>query len=152
MSAVAGLAGAVIGGVLVLLVDIVRRRAEDRRTKVSRLAEVSIGYATVAGRLFARARDAFEKGDRPSSERPERYEASVRFFMTPGMEEVYPAAMALMNAYATYAAMDPAVDDMDAAVEAFFDAQRHFESGVRQIAQRGTISASTAITVIRGVR
>ena len=153
VEAFVGLAGALIGGLLVLLADVVRRRSVDRREQVSRLAEVSVAYATLVGRLFAQARDAFDRNDRPALQRPERAEASVRFFMTPGMEELYPEARALMNAHLAYAASDPAAaNDLDDAVDTFFGAQRAFEAKVRQVLRRGTITTMTTVDVIRGLR
>jgi hypothetical protein len=153
VEAFVGLAGALIGGVLVLLADVVRRRSANRGEQVSRLAEVSVAYAAVIGRLFAQARDAFERSERPAHQRPERAEASVRFFMTPGMEELYPHARGLMNAYLTYAALDPAAaKDRDNAMDVFFDIQRAFEEKVRKILRRGTITTATTFDVIRGLR
>ena len=79
MDALLGLGGAIIGGFLVLLGDAARRRAQRRHDGVLRLSEASVAYAVVIGRLFARARDAYDRGQTPADERPERYEASLRF-------------------------------------------------------------------------
>ena len=140
MDALLGLGGAIIGGFLVLLGDAARRRAQRRHDGVLRLSEASVAYAVVIGRLFARARDAYDRGQTPADERPERYEASLRFFMTPGSEELYPTAMRVVQAYLTYARLNPSVDDVRAMADRYFEVQREFEAQMRAIVRRGTIS------------
>jgi hypothetical protein len=143
MDALLGLGGAIVGGLLVLLGDAARRRAQRRDENVLKLSEASVAYAVVIGRLFARARDSFERGETPTVERPERYEASLRFFMTPGSEELYPTAMKVVAAYLAYARTDPSADDARAAANRYFVEQREFEAQMRAIVRRGAIGKAT---------
>ncbi len=101
------------------------------------LAEACVAYSVVIGRLFAQARDAFDRGEQPTDGRADRYEASLRFFMTPGSEELYERAMAMVQAYLTYVRSDPSKDDTAAAVDHYFVVQREFEAGIRSIVRRG---------------
>jgi hypothetical protein len=139
MDALLGLGGAIVGGLLVLLGDAARRRAQRHHEDVLRLSEASVAYAVVIGRLFARVRDSFDRGQTPAEERPERYEASLRFFMTPGSEELYPTAMKVVEAYRAYTRLNPSVDDVRTAADRYFVVQREFEAQIRAIVRRGTI-------------
>jgi hypothetical protein len=51
MEAVLGISGAIVGGLLVLLGAAARRRAQRHQDQVLRLAEASVAYAVVIGRL-----------------------------------------------------------------------------------------------------
>jgi hypothetical protein len=139
MGALLGLGGAIVGGILVLLGDATRRRAQRRQEEVMRLSEASVAYAVVIGRLFAQVRDAFDSAEKPTDDRPDRYEASLRFFMTPGSEELYPTAMRIVGAYLDFARLDPSVDDQQAAADRYFEVQREFEAKIRDIVRRGSI-------------
>jgi hypothetical protein len=149
MQALLGIAGALVGGLLVLLGDATRRRAQRRNDDVLRLAEAATAYAVVVGRLVAEARANLERGEAPVHQRAERYEASVRFFMTPGSEELYPAAMRVMKAYTTYALLRPPDTGRGAEIENYFITQRDFESLVRAVVRRGHIGKPIATQRIR---
>jgi hypothetical protein len=142
MGALLGLAGAVVGGFLVLLGDATRRRAQRRQDEVRRLAEAATGYAVIIGRLVADVRESLERGEAPVKRRADRYEASLRFFMTPGAEELYPEAMAIVNAYLAYAAVDPSQKERILETDNYFEAQKAFELKTRSIFRRGTIGQS----------
>lgn len=83
MQALTALVGAVIGGVLVILGDAVRQRAERRRERVQRLVDgattLAVQYTRLAG-LLTDSRLRQGAAAREAAVRPERYEAIVRFF------------------------------------------------------------------------
>lgn len=145
VDALIGFVGVIVGGLLILLGDMARRRAAQRRGDLERLSEAAVQYALVFGRLFGRARDARERGEPPKDERPDRYEASLRFFMTPGAEELYPAAMGIARAYLDYLRLDSTAENLVAGRERYKVAQRAFEARVRDILRRGRIGDAVAM-------
>jgi hypothetical protein len=140
---IAGLVGAIIGGILVLLGDIVRRRAETRRAEVGRLAEAAANLAAVYGRVVGELRDAHERGLRTANAfavRPQRYEMGARFFMTPGAEELRPSAVRLIMAYQGLAREPSEMPRSDESYQQYLEAEKAFAADVRTIVRRGRIS------------
>ena len=138
----------IVGGLLVLFGDLARRRAAQHHNELARLSEAAVQYSLVFGRLFGRARDARERGEPPKDERPDRYEASVRFFMTPGAEELYPAALEIARAYLDYLRLEPTAENLTAGRERYKLAQRAFEARVRAVLRRGRIGDAVAMNRI----
>jgi hypothetical protein len=141
MEALAGLLGAVVGGVLVLVGDIGRRWADARQSQVRQLADAAADFSIRFAQLVGDIRDARERGQPADSipSRRGRYEAAIRLMMTPGCEEVREDSQAIVDAYWDIAQLPSDNAIFDAAVSAYFDAQKEFESKVRSIIRRGSI-------------
>ncbi|MFY1673673.1 hypothetical protein ACN27G_27565 [Plantactinospora sp. WMMB334] len=142
MDVLAGLLGAAIGGLLVLAGDFVRRRAESRRDQVRALAEVAIAFSVQYGRHVGNLREALRGGVAASGHPTpfsDRYEASTRFFMTPGSEELRDAAVTLIHEYQRLDARSPAKATTDTDFGPFSGAQKIFEAQVREIVARGHV-------------
>ncbi|MET7420623.1 hypothetical protein [Dactylosporangium sp. NPDC005555] len=142
MEAVFGVIGAFIGGTLVLLADVLRRRAERRQAAVDRIAEAATELAVRYGRFVGQLRDAHERG-LPAGDafavRPDRYEANARFFMTPGSVELRPAAIELIQAYQELARVPSRRSPADGAYVRYLNAEIKLASAVNTIVVRGTI-------------
>lgn len=114
MDALGALAGAIIGGLLVLIADFVRRRAQWRQEQLVRLVEAGMQLASTYCRLCGELRDARDRGipagDLRNSDTG-RFEASSRFFMTPGSHLIKNEAVELI---ATYRRLVLAYGDHDA--------------------------------------
>jgi hypothetical protein len=90
VEALAGLLGAVIGGILVLVGDFGRRWADTRQSQVQRLANAAVEFRVPIANLVADIRDARDRHE-PTARIPSRgrrYEASIRLYVTPGSEEL----------------------------------------------------------------
>jgi hypothetical protein len=103
--------GSVIGDLLVLLGDLVRRRVEWKRGELMRLVDAAVplehsstGFAENSSTHENRVCRARAQ-PRP---RAERYEAATRFFTTPGSDALRDPAVALIRAYG---ALRDAYDD-----------------------------------------
>jgi hypothetical protein len=96
--AVLSLLAATLGGVLVLLGDGVRRRAERIRLSGQQLFDAAVALAIVHNRLAGVLIDAHD-GDIPLADVPlpgaQRYEAQTRFWATPGSTALTEPASAL---------------------------------------------------------
>jgi hypothetical protein len=144
IEAFAGLIGAVIGGVLVLVGDFGRRRAEARQSQVQRLTDAATEFSIQIAQLVGDLRDAHEKGLHAGNipSRRGRYEAMIRLHITPGCEELRDVDNGIRDAYWKVVAElhkdDAAFRD---AVSAYFDAQIEFERKVQSIIRRGRIKA-----------
>jgi hypothetical protein len=102
MDALIGLMGALVGGVLVVIGDMIRHRLEWRRENVRRLFDASVGLAALYNRMCGEIVDAKRRHLAPSDlppEYPEREEAVARFFLTPGSEKLTKPAAALISTY-----------------------------------------------------
>jgi len=143
MEAIAALAGALIGGTLVLVGDLLRQRVEWHRENVRRLADASIELARLYNRMCGELLDARFRGvplDQVAHPRPERFEAMTQFFMTPGADLLRPEAVALAQAH--WQLLEKFVEDdavWDEAAEARFVALRAFEAAVRTVIRRGRL-------------
>ena len=87
MNAFTSLLSAIIGGVLVLMGDGVRRRWEVRQAARRQLAEAATQLAVVYHRLGGTLSDAREQGLRLSDIEyiePDRFDVSTRLWTTPG--------------------------------------------------------------------
>ncbi|HEX2419087.1 MAG TPA: hypothetical protein VHJ83_13360 [Micromonosporaceae bacterium] len=142
MDALIALGGALLGGFLVLLGDVIRRRVEWKRENVRRLGESSTAFAALYNRMCGELIDARERGV-PVHElpdiRPERYETVTRFFLTPGSEKLREPAVALIRVYRDMVDAYAEEDRWKAAWEAHFKGIRRFEAAVREALRRGSI-------------
>ncbi|MCP3771684.1 hypothetical protein [Streptomyces sp. MAR25Y5] len=142
MQSVLTLLGAILGGTLVLLGDLIRRRVERRKEEVSRLVEVSVRLSSMYNRLCGQILDASTAGVTVSdlaAADPLRYEVTTQFFMTPGSEQLRSQASRLMDAY--YRLRDSYGQDSAwvAARDEHGLAVREFEAAVRVILHRNHI-------------
>lgn len=101
MEAITALLGAVVGGLLVLVGDIFRHRAERRDRAVERILGASANFAMVINKTCGEMIDArLQNLPRPASAlRAERHEATTQFFMTPAPSDLHNAGRALVYAY-----------------------------------------------------
>jgi hypothetical protein len=100
VEALAGLLGAVIGGILVLVGDFGRRWADTRQSQVQRLANAAVEFSVPIAHLVADI--GMHAIDEPTARIPSRgrrYEASIRLYVTPGSEELRDFAESILNAY-----------------------------------------------------
>ncbi|MFD7772504.1 hypothetical protein [Streptomyces sp. NPDC059787] len=142
MQSVLALLGAVLGGTLVLLGDLIRRRVERRKEEVNRLVEVSARLSSIYNRMCGEIIDAFIAGVAVSdlaTADPLRYEITTQFFMTPGSEQLRSQASRLTDAY--YGLRDSYGQDSAwfAARDEHGLAVREFEAAVRAILHRNHI-------------
>jgi hypothetical protein len=99
MDALIGLLGALVGGLLVVIGDMIRHRMEWRRENARRLFDASVGLATLYNRLCGELVDAMKQKAPLPDVHPERDEAVARFFITPGSEGLQKPAAALIGVY-----------------------------------------------------
>ena len=131
MDAVAPLVGVVIGGLLVLVSDFVRRRVEWRRELVKNLAAsgtdlVVLMHSTV-GEL-AEAREASAPVTNVNAGRADRLQAYSRFYANPGSRALRPQVDRVLAAHrAVRAAHHAAQDVWDRAASEYWDATEEFE-------------------------
>ncbi|MFF3932814.1 hypothetical protein [Streptomyces hirsutus] len=142
MTILTALLSALLGGVLVMTGDYVRRRVERRQNDVNTLVEVSAHLSSTYNRLCGELIDAAERAvpvvDLPVTD-PLRYEASTRFFMTPGCEQVGAEAARLIRAYEQLRSAYGRAESWEAAREAHYSSVRSFEAAVRAVRRRGRI-------------
>jgi hypothetical protein len=89
MQALVSLAGVLIGGLLVMAADVLRRRYEWRRWQLQRLLDHGVELLTVHHRLVGELVEAYEHGvpiDRVHSGSGERYRVGTQLAATPGSE------------------------------------------------------------------
>jgi hypothetical protein len=143
MEAISGLLGAVIGGILVVLGDVVRRRADARHVDVERLTEAATAFVAQYGRLVGQLRDAHERA-LPAGDvfavRPDRYEVTARFFMTPGSQELRPSAVDLIRAYQHLVRLPSEKPGTDEGFVRYLEAEKAFAANVRAIVRRGSVA------------
>ncbi len=143
MQALIGLAGALVGGLLVLVGDQIRYRIEWRRESARRLLDASIGLATQYNRMCGEIIDAKKRSASPDDlppPHPEREEAVTRFYLTPGSEKLASEASKLIVVYHTLydRYSDPKFGLQDAhrlRREAIY----RFEAAVRDVVRKGRI-------------
>jgi outer membrane murein-binding lipoprotein Lpp len=136
VEAVIGLIGAVIGGVLVLLGDLTRRRRDELREYTNRLNASATELAVQFGRLVAQIRDAQLRNDDVNKLRhlrPDRYEATVRFFMTPGADTLRESATAMIRAYQALVEERHEDSNFEGGFRTYFAAEQQFEAQVRKL-------------------
>ncbi|MFI8817949.1 MULTISPECIES: hypothetical protein [unclassified Streptomyces] len=142
MQSLVALFGALLGGFLVLLGDLVRRKFERRKEEVGRLVEASAQLASTYNRLCGQFIDAAEAGvavsDLPVAD-PLRYEAATRFFMTPGSEQLGAQAARLIGAYTELRRVYGQDSTWSAARDEHGTAVREFEAAVRLVMHRNHI-------------
>jgi hypothetical protein len=136
VDALVGLLGAVVGGLLVLIGEYLRRRQDDRREAIRQLQEAAAALAVQYGRLVGEIRDA-RLSERDTTHmrhiRPNRYEATIKFFMTPGSDALRPSATAMIRAYQMLVSLDAPAEDVESGFAEYFAAARKFEAEVRDI-------------------
>jgi hypothetical protein len=144
MEALAGLLGAVVGVVLVLVGDLGHRWADARQSQVRQLADAAAEFSIRFAQLVGDIRDARERGLPAESipSRRGRYEAGIRLFMTPGVEELREYGQAIVDAYWDIAQLPSDEAVFNEAVSQYFDVQKEFESKVRSVIRRGRIKLS----------
>ncbi|GAA2264040.1 hypothetical protein GCM10010104_71180 [Streptomyces indiaensis] len=122
--------------------DYVRRRVEQRQNDVNKMVEVSAHLSSVYNRLCGELIDAAERAapaaDVPVTD-PVRYEASTRFFMTPGSEQISAEAARLIRAYEQMRSAYGRSGSWEAAREEHYSSVRAFEGAVRAVRRRGRI-------------
>ena len=149
VEAFAGLLGAVIGGMLVLVGDFGRRRADTRQSQVQRLANAAVEFSVPIAHLVADIRDARDRHE-PTARIPSRgrrYEASIRLYVTPGSDELRGFAEPILEAYWKLAKLPDDDPNIDQVTDEYFKAQIAFERKVRSIIQRGRIIPEKALEV-----
>jgi hypothetical protein len=155
MQAVTALLGAVVGGLLVLIGDVFRRRAERRDRAVQRIIDASASYAMVINKTCGEMIDAkLNQQQRPASAlRAERHETTTRFFMTPAPHELHDAGRHLSCAYHDlYDHFDS--DGWAEAWSGYRVTIRRFEAAVRAVAGNGSSSwpDTEGRTIFRNLR
>lgn len=142
MEALTALAGALIGGTLVLVGEALRQRFEWRRECVRRLADASSAFAILFNRMCGELIDA-RKRRVPATElqtmNPERHDAVTRFFLTPGCEQLREPAVELIRVYHDLVEGFESEEDWERAALARLLAIRDFETAVRAVVARGHI-------------
>jgi hypothetical protein len=141
MDAVAPLVGVVIGGLLVLISDLVRRRVEWQRELVKRLAasgtDLVVLMHTTIGEL-AEAREASAPVTNVNAGRADRLQAYSRFYANPGSRALRPQVIRVLAAHrAVRAAYDAAQDVWDRAASEYWDAVEEFELALHRVVVRG---------------
>ncbi|MEU8220109.1 hypothetical protein AB0C47_30565 [Micromonospora taraxaci] len=89
MQVLGSLVGVLVGGLLVMMADMLRRRSEWRRLQLQRLLDNGVELLTVHHRLVGELVEAYELGvpvDRVHSGSAERYRVGTQFSATPGSE------------------------------------------------------------------
>src|SRR5687768_8516829 len=91
MQALASLVGVLVGGLLVVVADVLRRRSEWRGRQLQRLLDNGVELLTVHHRLVGELVEAYELGvpvDRVHGGSAERYRVGTQFSATPGSESL----------------------------------------------------------------
>lgn len=137
------LVGVIIGGLLVLVADALRRRVEWKRQQVQRLLDAGIEVIAVHNRICGDLLEA--RGHRPAV--PDvhagsglRRETSARFFALPGSEALRPQFTALARANARLrraVAAEPA--EWEALLAEYEQALLAFLTRLRGIVRRGRV-------------
>ena len=136
MQAVIGLIGAVVGGLLVLAGDVIRRRAERQRERMRQLNDACAAFAIQINAVVGDLADQRRRGasqDDVLLIRPERYEPTTRFFMAPGSEPLQPAARAMIRTCRAMLRDWGDEQNWHQAYDEYYDAVRAFEAGVRAL-------------------
>jgi hypothetical protein len=131
--AVTSLLSAVVGGVLVLLGDGVRRRAERRAEDRRRFFEASVALASTFNRIAGALADGHSRGlPRTDALLPstKRYEVQTRFWSTPGAAALSVEASKLSTTWTVLVDNYESEDDWKDVYTAHIQALRRFESAV----------------------
>ncbi|GGX92826.1 hypothetical protein GCM10010298_67550 [Streptomyces microflavus] len=142
MQSLLTLLGAVLGGSLVLLGDLIRRRVERRKANVTRLVEASSRLSSMYNRLCGEILDAAIAGVAVTDlaiPDPLRFELVTQFYMTPGSEQLRSRASRLIGAYGQLRDAYGTDSAWAAARDEHGLALREFESAVREIVHRDHI-------------
>lgn len=142
MDALSALGGALLGGLLVLLGDFVRRRIEWQRENVRRLADAATAFAVLYNRMAGELVDASDRNIKVSDlkpTRPERYATVTRFFLTPGSDRLRGKAMLVVRTYDQLARVFSVKEEWTPAREAHYEAIVGFETAVRSIIEEGRL-------------
>ncbi|MGW3638565.1 hypothetical protein [Streptomyces sp. NPDC005143] len=142
MQSLLTLLGALLGGSLVLLGDLVRRRFERQKEEVGRLVDASAQLSSTYNRLCGQIIDAADAGAAVSdlaAADPLRYEVATRFFMTPGSEQLSAQAARLISAYTQLRSVYGQESAWPAARDEHGTAVREFETAVRLVMHHNRI-------------
>lgn len=129
------LLGAVIGGLLVLLGDGIRRRQERRREDERRLFEAAVAVSVAYNRTFGELVAARNRRDPPEVAEVsslDRYEATTRFWATPGSGAMSLEASALARAHRALRDSYQDQAEWDVARDGYNRALRSLEAAVRR--------------------
>ncbi|MCU7729385.1 hypothetical protein ODJ79_37195 [Actinoplanes sp. KI2] len=139
MQALTSLVGVLIGGLLVVLTDIVRRRYEWRKIQLQRLldngAELLAVHHQLAGDLIE-AHDAGLPLANVHKGSADRYRVGTRFAATPGSEPLLADVEQLRNLHRLLRNAFDQSDRWSAALEAYVAAIHGFELKLRSIGAR----------------
>ena len=133
--AITSLLSAVVGGVLVLLGDGVRRRAERKREDSRRLFEASVALASTFNRIAGALADGHDRGlPRTDALLPsvDRYEVQTRFWSTPGAAALSVDASKLSTTWMMLVDQYESGDAWKGAYTAHIQALRQFEAALRR--------------------
>lgn len=134
--ALTSLLSAVVGGVLVLLGDGVRRRAERRAEDRRRLFEAAVALASTFNRIAGALADDHDRGlPRTDALLPstERYEIQTRFWSTPGSAALSVEASRLSTTWTLLVDRYDSSDEWKQAQVAHVQALRQFEAAIRRL-------------------
>jgi hypothetical protein len=141
MDAVVPLFGVVIGGLLVLVTDFIRRRIEWRRDLVKTLAASGSNLVVILHRTvgeLAEARETAQPVKNPNAGRAERLQAYSRFYANPGSRALRADVDRVLAAHrAVRAAQEAAQDVWDDAAREYWEATESFELALHRAVVRG---------------
>ena len=144
------LVGVVIGGVLVLLGDAVRRRIEWRRTQVEGLHRAGTEVVAVLNRTCGELLERRERGEATPLHGGSgaRREAASRFFAQPGSDALRPQFNDLLRAHARLRqATFELTPEWDATLEEYEVALQTFRNELQAILRRGRVPADQGSSV-----
>jgi hypothetical protein len=133
--ALVSLLGAVVGGVLVLLGDGVRRRSEGREARRRQLFDAAVALAATYNRISGALIDSHDRRQsRTEALLPsiERYEIQTRFWSTPGCAALSLEASRLSMSWTALAERYEDATGWEGARTAHARALRGFESAIRR--------------------
>ncbi|MEV4629769.1 hypothetical protein AB0J90_26240 [Micromonospora sp. NPDC049523] len=143
MQALASLVGVLVGGLLVMVTDVLRRRSEWRRQQLQRLLDNGVELLTVHHRLVGELVEAYELGisvDRVHGGSAERYRVGTQFSATPGSEFLLDEVEELRKLHRALRDSFSKPHEWDSARAEYVRALRDIEAKLRTIGSSGNIS------------
>jgi hypothetical protein len=141
MDVVAPLIGVVLGGLLVLVSDVVRRESEWRRELVTRLVTSGTDVVVLLHRTVGELAEATELSTpvaNPDTGRADRLQAYSRFYANPGSRALRPHVDRVLRAHrAVRVAHDGEQAVLNFAAREYWDAVEEFELALHRTVVRG---------------
>jgi hypothetical protein len=143
MQALLSLAGVLVGGLLVIAADAVRRRSEWKQKQLQRLLDNGVELLAVHHRLVGDLVEAHELGlavERVHGGSGERYRAGTQLAATPGSESLLDDAEQLRRLHRQLRDSYGQPERWERARAEYVSVLHAFEGRLRMIASRGKIA------------